>query len=434
MRVLVLGAGVAGISAAYHLWRDGHEVSVLERQAGPGMGSSFGNAGGLCPGFAGPWASPGMPYKVLRMALQKHAPVRFSMMPDAERLHWLAKWLKECNAERFGINKARMQRMAHYSMRCMQALRDEVPELSFGFHRDGTLQLLETDQEVELAQLATRTLSQFQVPWRMMSRDEAVAIEPSLRASAVAWQGALHLPDDASGDSAKFCAGLAGYLSSRGVSFQYGASATRLVHLHGRLRSVEITHDGQMDQRQADACVVALGCQAPALLATAGLRIPVYPLKGYSITIPIADTKAAPRMAIMDEHHKIMLTRLGDKLRVAGMAEFVGYDLTVHRVRTELLSTLTRRLFPRGLDYAAATSWAGLRPMTPDGPPILGATPLQGLYLNAGHGSNGWTQACGTGRLVADAVSGRQPEIDMDGLTVERFGMHRAGRPPARVA
>ncbi|MNT02223.1 D-amino acid dehydrogenase small subunit [compost metagenome] len=154
-----------------------------------------------------------------------------------------------------------------------------------------------------------------------------------------------------------------------------------------------------------------------------GLRIPVYPLKGYSITIPITDAEAAPRMAIMDEHHKIMLTRLGDKLRVAGMAELVGYDLTLQPNRTELLSKLTRRLFPRGLDFAAASPWAGLRPMTPDGPPILGATPLKGLYLNAGHGSNGWTQACGTGRLVADAVCGRPPAIDMDGLTAERFGM-----------
>ncbi|MDF3832397.1 D-amino acid dehydrogenase [Cupriavidus basilensis] len=423
MRVLVLGAGVAGVSVAYHLWRDGHEVTVLDREAGPGQGSSFGNAGGLCPGFAGPWAAPGMPGKVLRMALQRHAPVRFSVRPDVERLLWVAKWLDECKAARFRINKARMQRVAHYSMRCMQELIDQVPGLSFDYHSSGTLQLLETDQELELAQLASKTLDSFQVPWRMLGRDEAVSLEPSLQAGDATWKGALYLPGDASGDSSRFCIGLAGYIASHGVSFHYGVSATRLVQVGGRLTGIEVANGGQREQWEADACVVALGCQASALLSTVGLRIPVYPLKGYSITIPITDAEAAPRMAIMDEHHKIMLTRLGDKLRVAGMAELVGYDLTLHPARAELLSKLTRRLFPRGLDFSAASPWAGLRPMTPDGPPILGATPLKGLYLNAGHGSNGWTQACGTGRLVADAVSGRPPAIDMDGLTAERFGM-----------
>lgn len=431
MRVLVVGAGVAGVSVAYYLWRDGHQVTVLDREAGPGQGASFGNAGGLCPGFAGPWAAPGMPAKVLRMALRRDAAVHVSAWPDVERWRWVARWFRECDTGRFRVNKARMQRVAHYSMQCLRALIDEVPELSFDFHSDGTLQLLQTDQEIELAHLASQTLESFQVPWRLLGRNEAISLEPSLQASDPDWKGALYLPADASGDSFKFCSGLASYLAGRGVSFHYGVSATRLRHAAGRFAGIEATEAGRAVRWEADACVVALGSQAPALLSTVGLRIPVYPLKGYSITIPITDASASPRMAVMDEHHKIMLTRLGDRLRVAGMAELVGYDLALRRDRTALLANLTRRLFPRGLDFDRASAWTGLRPMTPDGPPILGATPLENLYLSAGHGSNGWTQACGTGRIVADVVSGRVPAIEIDGLTMERFRMRAVGAKPA---
>ncbi|HSV44986.1 MAG TPA: D-amino acid dehydrogenase, partial [Ramlibacter sp.] len=398
MRVLVLGAGVAGMATAYYLWRDGHAVTVIDRQSGPALESSYGNAGGLCPSFAGPWAAPGMAAKVLGMALRKDSPIRFSLWPQPERLRWIRQWLAQCNAERFRVNKARMQRVAHYSLRCLRALAEEAQLDHFDFHGDGTLQLFETAQELELAQLAARTLQSLGIPWRMLDAAGAHALEPALARSSVHWSGALHLPADASGDSHKFCGALSDYLAARGVVLRYGTPIQALHQAAGSMAGVEVgpaAGAGQREMLRADAYVVALGSYAPALLRPLGLRLPVYPLKGYSITVPIVDAQAAPRIAVMDEHHKIMVSRLGDRLRVAGMAELVGHDLRAPADRRALLVRLTRRLFPEGLDFAGASFWAGLRPMTPDGPPVLGATRVGKLFLNSGHGSNGWTQACG---------------------------------------
>lgn len=416
MKTLVLGAGVVGLTTAYYLAREGHEVEVAERHAGPGMETSFGNAGGLCPSFAAPWAAPAMPWKVLKMALKADAPVRFSLWPDPVRLRWVRQWLQQCNAPRFRINKLRMQRVAHYSLACLRELIADTP-LAFDFHAGGVLQLFQTGAECRHGDLSASALAELGIEHRVLDGTQARQVEPALSQATAPLAGALHLPADASGDSHLFCQALNAWLQTQGVRFHYGTTIERLRHEGGRVTGA----DSSSGPLLADATVVALGNQAPALLAPLGVKLPVYPLKGFSITAPILDSARAPTLSIMDEHNKVMISRLGSRLRAAGMAELVGHDLTLNPARKATLIRAVRSLFPDGIDYSQATFWAGLRPMTPDGPAILGRCGWEGLYLNSGHGSNGWTQACGTSRVVADLVCGRQPAIDLDGLTLERF-------------
>lgn len=419
MKVAVLGAGVAGVAAAYYLWRDGHEVVVLERRPGPALETSFGNAGGLCPSFAGPWAAPGMVGKVLKMALQRQAPIRFSLSPSPRKLAWLARWLGNCNAERFRANKLRMQRVAHYSAACLRDLAGSGLPVEFDYHQDGTLQVFRTEADLKAAQGITRALDEYEVPWQLLDGAGARRLEPALAATRAPIAGALYLPLDGSGDSHKFSTGLAAYLAEQGVSFQYGLQIRALAQEGGRIQGVQA--EGRHDLITADAYVVALGPQAPFLLRPLGLALPVYPLKGYSITARIDDAARAPRAALMDEYNKVMISRLGDRVRAAGMAELKGYGTAVDPARVAFLQSVVREWFPEGIDLDHAQAWAGLRPMTPDGPAILGKTRYDNLYLDCGHGSNGWTQACGTGKIVADIVAGREPEVDLEGLTAERF-------------
>lgn len=416
MKILVLGAGVVGTATAYYLFRDGHEVEVVERLPGAGMETSFGNAGGLCPSFAGPWAAPGMPAKVLKMAMQADAPVHFSLWPELRRLNWARKWLRECNAPRFRVNKLRMQRVAHYSYACLRELMAET-SIAFDFHADGVLQLFQTGAECKLGNIAANALAELGIDHEILDSDAALAIEPALKRAAVTVAGALHLPADASGDSHAFCQALAGWLASQGVRFRYSTKVEHLLHEAGRVTGAQ-TSSGPLN---AGVTVMAMGNQAPAMLAPLGIELPVYPLKGYSITATVTDAAQAPTVSVMDEHSKVMISRLGNRIRAAGMAELIGDDLSLKPDRKDLLIRTVRGLFPNGIDYEHASFWAGLRPMTPDGPPILGQSGWEGLLLNSGHGSNGWTQACGTARVVSDLASGRKPDIDIEGLTIERF-------------
>lgn len=419
MKVLVLGAGVVGMATAWYLWRDGHEVTVVERHAGPADETSFGNAGGLCPSFAGPWAAPGMVCKVMRMLLLADAPIRFRPQASLHQWRWIARWVGECNAERYRLNKLRMQRVAHYSLACLRSLANEANLHDFDFHADGTLWLFRTPQEAELGRLATRALDDFEVPWRWLEPDEVNAREPALARRTAAIAGALLLPADASGDSHRFSQALAQRLSARGVAFRFNTTVHALETEGDRVSGVR----SSAGRLQADAYVVALGNQAPFLLRPLGLNLPVYPLKGYSITVPCLADAPDIRPALMDEHNKVMISRLGTRIRAAGMAELGGYGLQAHPDRRDMLLRVVREFVPHGMDEANVAFWAGLRPMTPDGPPILGPTRWRGLFLNSGHGSNGWTQACGTSRIVATLVGGGVPEIDLDGLTGERFGI-----------
>lgn len=413
MKVLVLGAGVIGTTTAYYLHKAGHEVVVVDRQPDVARETSFANAGGVCPGFAGPWAAPGMPLKVLSWLFERNAPLSVRPRLDLQQWRWFAAFVGNCTAERFARNKARMQRIAHYSKACLVALREETG-IVYDHGTGGVLQIFQTDKEVEAAHHAAKVLQSFNVAHRLVGPQEAIEIEPALRDADVPLAGGLHLPDDETGDCHLFTSRLAQWLKDRGVVFKFDTSAESLVAEGDTVAGV-VTSRGMLT---ADRYVVALANDAPFLLRPVGIDIPVYPVKGYAITIQATCAEQSPRSSVMDEHSKVMVTRLGNRIRAAGIAEVGGYDRAVSARKAATVLDATRALFPQAGDYDQASYWAGLRPMTPDGPPYLGVTPLRNLLLNVGQGSNGWTQACGCGRVVADLVSAREPEIDLDGLTL----------------
>lgn len=413
----MLGAGVIGTACAHYLSRDGHEATVVDRQPGAALETSFGNAGGVCPGFAGPWAAPGMPLKVLRWLFAAHAPLMLRPRLDPAQWRWLARFVGNCTAERFAHNKARMQRIAHYSRSCLVALREETG-IAYDCGTGGVLQVFRTEEELEGGLHAAKVLEQFDVVHRLVDAAEVMSIEPALVQSAVSFAGGLHLPADETGDCHLFTTRLAERLQAAGVTFRFGTEVQRLLH-DGRKVTGVATSEGVLT---ADHYVVALANDAPALLKPLGIDLPIYPVKGYAITLDNVRTIHAPRSSVMDEHSKVMVTRLGDRLRAAGVAEIAGHDRSVSTHKAAGVLEAARALFPLAGDYARVSYWAGLRPMTPDGPPYLGHTPFDNLMLNVGQGSNGWTQACGCGRIVADLVSGRQPDINLDGMTLDGRG------------
>jgi D-amino-acid dehydrogenase len=418
MRVMVLGAGVIGTSCAYYLARAGHEVVVVDRQRGPALETSFANAGGICPGFAGPWAAPGLPFKVARWLFTSDAPVVLRPRLDPYQWRWLARFLRNCSAERFARNKARMQRIAHYSKACLAELVADA-HIAFDHGAGGVLQLFRTEEELAGAEKSARVLAEFGVAHRVIDAQEVLAIEPALRTAAVKLAGGLHLPGDETGDCHKFTAALAELLHQRGVVFKFDTTVKRL-RLEGSRVAGVATDRGTLE---ADAYVVALGSEAARMLRPLGIDLPIHPVKGYSLTIDLDGSVPAPRSSVMDEHYKVMITRLGTRLRVAGIAEIGGFDISIRPSGPATVLRSLSELFPqaaRAPGASTAKAWAGLRPMTPDGPPYLGATRFANLFVNVGQGSNGWTQACGCGRVVADIVSGRKPDIDLEGFGVDR--------------
>ncbi len=415
MKVLVLGAGVIGTTCAYYLNKAGHDVTVLDRRSGPALETSFANAGGVCPSFAGPWAAPSLPLKALRWMFERHAPLRLRPTFDSYQWRWLAAFLGNCNAERFARNKGRMQRIAHYSKACLVALRQETG-IAYDHGTGGILQIFETEEEFDGGLRSSRVLKSFDVPHRIVDPAEVKAIEPALAKASVTIAGGLHLPNDETGDCRLFTGRLAELLAARGVTFRYDTAVRQLVAAGGKIDGV-VTSRGVL---RADAVVVALASEAVFLLRPLGIDVPIYPVKGYALTVGIKDGSSAPRSSVMNEHTKLMVTRLGNRLRAAGIAEVGGYSSEVEPTRCGAVLKSVINLFPAAGDYETAEYWAGLRPMTPDGPPYLGRTAVANLILSLGQGSNGWTQACGCGRIIADIVSGRSPEIDLEGYGLER--------------
>lgn len=402
MRILVIGAGVVGVTSAWYLTRDGHQVTVVESREGVGLETSFGNAGGVCPGFAGPWAAPGMPLKALKWMAKESAPLKVRARLDPAQWTWLARFVGNCTPERFAANKARMQTIAHFSKACLVALREET-DIAYDHGTGGVLQIFATDEEAEGGAQSAGVLDTLGIEHQLLSPQEALAVEPALARSRETITGALRLPTDEVGDCHLFCKELAARAEAEGCHFLFDTPASSIVRIGNRVAGVE-TCNGRID---ADAVVVATGPWASTLLAPLGIRVPIYPVKGYSLTCAITDTEAAPRSSVMDEHSKIMITRLGGRLRAAGVAELAGFDPAMPVAALDGLRDRVAALFPDAADYATAGYWHGFRPMTPDGPSRVEKTRYGNLFLNVGHGSNGWTQACGTGRVLADIIAGR---------------------------
>jgi D-amino-acid dehydrogenase len=416
VKVLVLGSGVIGTSAAYYLARDGHEVQVLDRQAGPALETSFGNAGEVSPGYSAPWAGPGVPIKAIKWMLMAHSPLVIWPLLDPAMWRWGVAMLANCTERAYAINKSRMVPIAEYSRDCMKALRTDTG-IAYDDRAMGTLQLFRTQKQLDSIGGDVAVLKQYGVPYEVLDRDGFVKVEPALALTKDKFVGALRLPGDETGDCFKFSNRLAEMAQDLGAVFRWNTQIQGLEQQGGRITGVR-TDAGLL---RADRYVLALGSYSPQMLQPLGLRIPVYPVKGYSITVPITDPKFAPESTIMDETHKVAVTRLGDRIRVGGTAELAGYSLKLREARRATLNHVVSDLFPKGGDVSKASFWCGLRPMTPDGTPIVGPTPHANLLLATGHGTLGWTMAAGTGRVIADLVSGRKPDIDIEGLTMARY-------------
>ncbi|MGN8544231.1 D-amino acid dehydrogenase [Bradyrhizobium elkanii] len=421
MKVLVLGSGVIGVTTAYYLARAGHEVTVIDRQPKPALETSFANAGEVSPGYSSPWAGPGVPVKAVKWLLMKHGPLVIRPKLDPVMWLWLLKMLRNCTTARYAVNKSRMIPIAEYSRDCLQALRSEIG-IRYDERARGTLQLFREQAQLDHTGDDIAVLKQYGVPFEVLGREGCIAAEPALAGVKEKFAGGLRLPHDETGDCHMFTQALALEAEKLGVRFNFNVGIDALNADTTRITGVA-TSAGMMT---ADAYVLALGSYSPILLRPLGISLPVYPVKGYSITVPIKDASGAPESTVMDESYKVAITRLGDRIRVGGTAEISGYSTKLYAARRATLDHSLTDLFPRGGDLPRATFWCGLRPMTPDGPPVIGATRFDNLHLNTGHGTLGWTMACGSGRVLADMLSGKKPEIDTKELSIKRYD-HRFG-------
>ena len=416
MKVIVLGGGVIGVSTAYYLARAGAEVTVLERQSDVALETSFANAGQVSPGYSTPWAAPGIPLKAIKWLFQRHAPLAIRADGSLFQLRWMAAMLRNCTDARYAVNKERMTRLAEYSRDCLRQLRQDTG-IEYEQRTQGTLQVFRTAAQMEAARRDTAVLEECGVPYRLMTdAGELAEYEPAL-ARAQGLVGALHLPGDETGDCQRFTTELAEKARRLGVQFRFNTDIQRLQTQGQAITGVQLA-GGEL--LSADRYVLALGSYSRALLAPLGLDLPVYPVKGYSRTVPLLAPANAPVSTVMDETYKVALTRFDHRIRVGGMAELGGFDLRLNPRRRETLEMVLGNLFTGG-DMARGEFWTGLRPMTPDSTPIVGGTRYANLMLSTGHGTLGWTMAAGSGKLMADLTLGRQPDIRTDGLGLERY-------------
>lgn len=411
MKIVVIGAGVVGVTTAWYLAKEGHDVTVVEAREGVAMETSFANAGGVCPGFAGPWAAPGMPFKALKWMFSPAAPLKIRPAFSIAQWAWLMRFVRNCRAERYAENKTRMQKVAHYSKAQLMSLREETG-IRYDHGTGGVLQIFETDEEADGGRRNAEVLSSLGIAHRLLSASEACDVETGLARSTVTLSGALQLTGDETGDCHLFCRELEKLCRGIGVEFRFDTRVTGLKTRGNRVASLELVntrsldHEPDKDRLDADVVVLATGPQMD-LMRSLGLPVPVYPVKGYSMTADITEEAFAPRSSVMDEHSKVMVTRLGNRIRAAGVAELAGFDHSMPEPVLDGIRERVEALFPGAADYDTAQWWHGFRPMTADGPSQVGRSRYENLFLNIGHGSNGWTQACGTGRMMADLVADR---------------------------
>ncbi|MFZ5548051.1 MAG: D-amino acid dehydrogenase [Pseudomonadota bacterium] len=415
-KVLVLGSGVIGTSIAYYAAKAGHEVTVVDRQPGPALETSFANAGEVSPGYSSPWAGPGVPLKAIQWMLMRHSPLVIWPLLDPAMWRWGLRMLANCTEKAYALNKSRMVPIAEYSRDCLKALRAETG-IAYDDRALGTLQLFRTQKQLDGTAKDIEVLKQYGVPYELLEHAGFVRVEPALHLTQEKFVGALRLPGDETGDCQLFTTRLAEMAKALGVRFHFDTRIDAIEHDSRQVTGVR-TGAGTL---VADRYVAALGSFTPQMVRPLGLDLPVYPIKGYSITVPITNPRGAPESTVMDETHKVAVTRLGDRIRVGGTAEIAGFSLALREARRETLTHVVTDLFPTGGDVGKASFWCGLRPMTPDGTPLVGPTAVPNLLLATGHGTLGWTMAAGTGRVITDLISGRKPEISLDGLTLDRY-------------
>jgi D-amino-acid dehydrogenase len=412
MNVVVLGAGIVGTASAWYLRAAGHDVTVIERQSGPAQETSFANGCQISVSHAEPWATPAGLLKVVQALGREDAPLLFRLRADPLQWRWCLRFVRECAPHRVAANLRQIVALADYSRRSLQALRAQTG-IAYDHLTRGILHFYTDEREFERACRAAAAMRDLGCPRMTIDAVEAVRIEPALAPIRRRLVGADFTASDESGDVYRFTTQLAARGDAAGIRFRYGSTVTRLLVEGGRIAGVEIIDaDGRHGVVRADAVVVALGSFSAPLLAPLGIRLLIYPGKGYSATYPIVDPDAAPTVSLTDDGHKLVFSRLGARLRVAGTCELNGYDRDLNPVRCAAITRRVRALFPHACDYDAATYWAGLRPLTPSNVPYVGRTRFANLYLNTGHGTLGWTMGCGSGRAIADIVSGRRPEVD----------------------
>ncbi|MBV6303814.1 D-amino acid dehydrogenase [Candidimonas humi] len=410
MKVAVLGSGIIGTATAWWLRQAGHEVVVVDRQAGPAQETSRANGCQIAVSFAEPWANPHAPLKVLKWMFQKDAPLVFRPQLDWRQWRWGLAFLRECLPARLEPNIRAMVRLSEYSRRTLQAMRADL-DIDYKHLECGILNFYRDPRLIEASQQAADLMRDFGVDRRIVDRDEILRIEPALAGSHEQIAGGDYTAEDETGDVYLFTTELARRAKLEGVEFLFSTQVTRLLAENGRVRAAElIDPQGQYRVLKADAYVAALGSYTPRLLAPLGVACGVYPAKGYSATFDIVDHEAAPRVSLTDSENKMVYSRIGNQIRMAGTAELSGYGRELNTIRCDNMVTLARRLFPSALDFDNVRFWSGLRPTTPSNVPLIGRTRISNLYLNTGHGTLGWTMGVGSGRALADLISGKRPE------------------------
>jgi D-amino-acid dehydrogenase len=412
MKVIVLGAGLLGVTSAYFLRQQGHDVTVIDRQASPAAETSFANGGQISVSHAEPWANPGAPLKVLKWLGKEDAPLLFRIRADMRQWLWGLQFLRECTPARTRYNIEQIVRLGTYSRDTLQQLRRDI-DITYDEQTQGILHFYTSQKEFDGAEGPAAQMRALGCDRRVISADEAVKLEPALRHIRPQLAGATYTAEDESGDANSFARELVKRCEAEGVRFLMSHTVTALRAAGGQLDHVEATDsEGRFLRLRADAYVLAMGSLSPLYVQPLGISLPIYPAKGYSVTMPVKDASMAHKVSLTDDEYKLVFSRLGDRLRIAGTAEFNGYDRDLNRMRCEAIVKRVEQLFPGAGDSEQAQFWTGLRPATPSNVPIIGRSKLPNLYLNTGHGTLGWTHSCGSGKSIARIVSGLKPEVE----------------------